>query len=79
MLTKTEKAIIAQLTENTGIALCDSGGFYIASPFDRASIFVLAFVIGGFVVYPRWGFNAACWVVLVGMLVLAYFRGRIAK
>lgn len=28
MLTKTEKAIIAQLIENTGIALCDSGGAY---------------------------------------------------
>jgi len=27
-LTPTDKAIIAQLTENTGIALCDSGGAY---------------------------------------------------
>ena len=50
--------------------------FPIAYSFDKAIIFVLAFVIGGFVVYPKWGFDAACWSTLVGMLVLAYFRGR---
>lgn len=50
--------------------------FPIASLFDRAIIFGIAFVLGGFFVYPLFGFTMACKTTALGMLILAYIRGR---